>query len=72
MPEQKSALAGRRKGERNCPRCGATFTCGMEAGQEKCWCADLPPLPIDPVVPGCFCPDCLKLLSAAQPGQASK
>ncbi|MHB1359464.1 MAG: cysteine-rich CWC family protein [Rhodocyclaceae bacterium] len=58
--------------DRVCPQCGARFVCGMEAGLEKCWCADLPPLPIvDARAGGCFCPDCLKLLSAAQPGQAS-
>ncbi|MDO9243097.1 MAG: cysteine-rich CWC family protein [Rhodocyclaceae bacterium] len=58
--------------ERICPRCRARFVCGMAAGHEKCWCADLPPLSIDPAVPGCFCPDCLQALSALQPGQASK
>ncbi len=55
---KKSALMGR-CGERSCPRCGAAFVCGMDAGKPRCWCADLPPLPVDPDIPGCLCPDCL-------------
>ena len=55
---ENSALAGRR-GEKACPRCGAVFVCGMDAGKPRCWCADLPPLPVDATVAGCLCPACL-------------
>ncbi|HNH36661.1 MAG TPA: cysteine-rich CWC family protein [Rhodocyclaceae bacterium] len=52
--------------ENTCPRCGKAFVCGMAAGLEKCWCAELPPLPFtDAAVAGCFCPDCLRELTAA-------
>lgn len=57
---EKSAPVGRRPGERSCPVCGTVFVCGMEAGKDRCWCASLPPLPIDPAVAGCLCPDCLQ------------
>lgn len=49
-----------------CPQCGAQFRCGMEGGDEECWCAGLPPLlslpaPADPAAPAtCLCPACLK------------
>ncbi|MDP2821878.1 MAG: cysteine-rich CWC family protein [Sulfuritalea sp.] len=53
-----------------CPQCGAQFRCGMEAGDQECWCASLPPLlpllPLpaqsDPGSPAasCLCPACLK------------
>ncbi|MBK8120474.1 MAG: cysteine-rich CWC family protein [Sulfuritalea sp.] len=52
-----------------CPRCGARFRCGMEAGDHECWCASLPALPLpDTSGPGslaaasCFCPLCLHAL----------
>jgi hypothetical protein len=73
MPEPKSALAERRPGENVCPACGNVFTCGMAAGAERCWCADLPPLPadlLDSAAADCFCPTCLasrsKSLTGAQ------
>ncbi len=54
-----------------CPRCGATFTCGMQAGHATCWCAGLPHLPPpDPATPGCYCPDCLKILIAQRQAPA--
>jgi len=71
VPEQKSALAERRPGENVCPACGSIFTCGMAAGEERCWCADLPPLPkesLDSATPGCFCPKCLELRSKSLTG----
>lgn len=46
-------------GER-CARCGATFECGMKAGVEHCWCADLPAVTIDAALAGCLCPRCLR------------
>lgn len=49
-----------------CPRCGATFTCGMLAGEPVCWCAALPPLASVPQQgAGCYCPACLKALLGA-------
>lgn len=49
-----------------CARCGATFECGMKAGVEHCWCADLPTAPIDPALAGCLCPHCLQDLIGAR------
>jgi uncharacterized protein (TIGR00290 family) len=43
-----------------CARCGAMFECGMKAGVERCWCADSPPIAIDPALAGCLCPRCLR------------
>jgi hypothetical protein len=42
------------------------------AGDTRCWCAQLPPLPISPpqqtssdvAANRCFCPDCLRALLA--------
>jgi hypothetical protein len=44
-----------------CERCGATFRCGMRAGDPTCWCASLPALPVESLRPGmnCLCPACL-------------
>jgi len=49
------------EGRRCCPLCGRVFVCGMEAGQKKCWCTELPPvsLPAAPAA-GCVCPACLR------------
>nr|WP_106857102.1 cysteine-rich CWC family protein [Caballeronia novacaledonica] len=48
-------------GSQVCVRCGATFRCGMIAGDPACWCAALPALPADRLRPGvsCLCPSCL-------------
>jgi hypothetical protein len=45
------------------------------AGDTRCWCTQLPPLPLnvsqqttkDAVPNRCFCPDCLRTLLAAAP-----
>jgi len=51
-----------------CSRCGAPFTCGMQAGLPECWCARLPPLARAPdAAAGCYCPACLASLLAAAP-----
>jgi hypothetical protein len=44
-----------------CARCGASFRCGMRAGDPACWCASLAALPLDCLRPGmsCLCPACL-------------
>jgi len=49
-----------------CARCGATFGCGMRAGVERCWCAELPPLVPDGALAGCVCPRCLRESIAAR------
>ncbi|MEZ5614892.1 MAG: cysteine-rich CWC family protein [Rhodocyclaceae bacterium] len=50
-----------------CPGCGRGFECGMAGGLERCWCAELPPLTSPPDTGrGCYCPDCLKTLLAAE------
>lgn len=56
-----------------CPACGASFTCGMQAGLAECWCAALPPLLEVPAAgeAGCYCPTCLaRLVEARQDGSA--
>lgn len=49
-----------------CPRCGREFACGMRAGSNDCWRAELP-LAVRPDSAGtaCYCPDCLKAIIAA-------
>ncbi len=44
-----------------CVRCGARFRCGSLAGDNACWCAALPALPLDRLRPGesCLCRACL-------------
>jgi len=46
--------------ESRCAQCGAAFVCGMKAGEERCWCAELPPL--EPVAGrDCLCRSCLEI-----------
>ena len=49
-----------------CPKCGASFRCGMEAGDKTCWCSRLPVLPEPTPGQGCLCPNCLKAAVEAQ------
>ncbi|NMG70057.1 hypothetical protein DNK49_01505 [Azoarcus communis] len=51
-----------------CPRCGASFSCGMRAGDKVCWCAAYPPaFAVPDAGAGCFCPTCLaELIAQAQ------
>ncbi len=42
-----------------CSRCGQQFTCGMIAGQKKCWCTRMPSTAIDPTIKSCLCSQCL-------------
>src|SRR5258706_9167255 len=53
---------------KQCSECGASFTCGAQAGGDTCWCDDLPPL--SPVSPGrdCLCPRCLAQAIEANAG----
>ena len=55
-----------------CARCGAIFECGMSAGVERCWCADLAPITPDSALAGCLCPRCLKELSASSSPRRSR
>jgi hypothetical protein len=47
------------KGARRCPECGAAFTCGLAAGDERCWCFDLPAIMPVRADTTCLCPACL-------------
>jgi len=46
--------------EKICASCKAVFTCGPTQTDERCWCENLP---LVPLVAGeckdCFCPECL-------------
>jgi hypothetical protein len=45
-----------------CAACGAAFHCGFRAGENHCWCADLPklmPMP-DEGTSACLCEACLR------------
>ncbi|MBM3344999.1 MAG: cysteine-rich CWC family protein [Betaproteobacteria bacterium] len=48
--------------EVTCPRCGTRFGCGASA--PGCWCRALPPLVEPDPGLGCYCPACLRTLSA--------
>ncbi|MBL8118842.1 MAG: cysteine-rich CWC family protein [Anaerolineae bacterium] len=60
--------------QKTCPRCGASFTCGVAAAQSHCWCFDLPnvhPLQSNEYT-GCLCPSCLReRIASHQKSQAS-
>jgi hypothetical protein len=62
-------LAVTPNGTRTCPRCNQTFTCGLSAHLEKCWCFDRPHVidMKDASREGCVCPACLdKQIAAIQ------
>ncbi|HTZ47607.1 MAG TPA: cysteine-rich CWC family protein [Verrucomicrobiae bacterium] len=44
--------------QKQCPQCGATFTCEP---QGHCWCSELPRLPLPPDLrsTSCLCRKCL-------------
>jgi hypothetical protein len=59
-----------------CPRCGATFSCGMMDGDptQACWCLRWPVLSKEALLaargdrlPSCYCPDCLSELTSSMP-----
>jgi len=54
-----------------CPRCGASFACGVASGH--CWCAQLPPLAALPAhaQTSCLCPACLRELTLRDRGDAA-
>lgn len=43
-----------------CPQCGAAFTCGVAAGEARCWCFDLPNIMPMRADSACLCPACLR------------
>lgn len=46
--------------QKNCSGCGDDFTCGAEGGNGRCWCEDLPHLPLTAIAASdCLCPQCL-------------
>ncbi|MEW6304346.1 MAG: cysteine-rich CWC family protein [Verrucomicrobiota bacterium] len=46
---------------KHCPCCGAAFPCGPAAGQDHCWCFDLPHVgPVAGAEKNCLCPACLR------------
>jgi hypothetical protein len=47
-------------GAETCPECGARFPCGAAAGEDDCWCRELPAvLPVPEADARCRCPACL-------------
>jgi hypothetical protein len=51
---------------KTCGRCGAKFTCGPEAGQAACWCAELPHIMELSAEGDCYCPACLRTMIEAR------
>ena len=60
-----------------CARCGASFSCGPEKGETRCWCTGSPqvmPVPelglsaeaLAKAGTGCWCPECLERITAAR------
>lgn len=48
-------------GPDRCPKCGGPLECGMKAGKESCWCADLPKvMPLKDKDAACLCRKCLE------------
>ena len=57
--------------QKTCSKCGDSFDCGAEGGEERCWCDALPHLPLASIAGrDCFCPPCLSdaIQTALQPG----
>lgn len=76
---EASALGARQDEQRDtpqddsscCPRCAASFTCGVVAECDTCWCKELPPLKsAKRSAAACYCPQCLGELLSAQPHPA--
>jgi hypothetical protein len=59
-------VEGKTVKNKNCSKCGTSFSCGNTGESNQCWCNDYPAffLP-DPAV-DCFCPDCLKAACAGK------
>lgn len=54
--------AGTSGGPQTCPRCGAAFTCGLQAKEATCWCFEFPRVitAANASRKGCYCPNCLR------------
>lgn len=47
--------------EKSCSRCGRSFTCGPEKGEERCWCDQLSRVSLAANADqDCLCPQCLR------------
>jgi iron complex transport system substrate-binding protein len=54
---------------KTCSACGASFFCGPQAGEDRCWCDEFPPL--SPVAGAdCLCPACLAKAVKTDPAMA--
>ena len=57
--------------QKSCSNCGDSLTCGADGSGKRCWCADLPHLPLGSITArDCFCPLCLTdaIQTALEPG----
>jgi hypothetical protein len=55
-----------------CSRCGAAFQCGMLAGEDHCWCMDLPHIMPMKDLTRCLCPACLEQEIEGQSGDSRR
>jgi len=63
--EASESLLPKKEKMESCPRCGAVFACGVSQGLGTCWCMNFPSLPPQyRQGKGCYCPTCLKALTA--------
>ncbi len=46
-----------------CSRCGRSFHCGIQGGGEDCWCFSVPLVTVVREGKGCYCPECLAIVS---------
>ncbi|CAM3472475.1 cysteine-rich CWC family protein [Parendozoicomonas haliclonae] len=58
--------------EDQCPLCGEPVGCGITAGNDHCWCFEMPPSPPDMEKPegldgqACLCNSCLMKLKKGE------
>ena len=45
---------------KTCPRCQASFECGLKEGHEACWCFECPHVMLVVEEADCLCPNCLR------------
>jgi hypothetical protein len=51
---------------KNCPLCGAVFTCGPQSSNQHCWCEELPKVGVvGDAGQDCLCPNCLAAAMSA-------
>lgn len=66
FPTRQAALDFERRRyalNERCSECGTRFHCG--AGEDACWCAELPPVECRPSARSCLCPACLRRAAAS-------